>query len=65
VTVDPHVTVGDPAQFRKPLHQCRNARLSFWIVCVEVYEHTDAPHSFRLLRPHRERPRRRRAAEEQ
>jgi hypothetical protein len=36
----------------------------FWIVCGEVHERADAPHTLALLRPRRERPRRRCAAEQ-
>jgi hypothetical protein len=35
-----------------------------WIVRRKGYEHANAPHTLRLLRPRRERPRGRRAAEE-
>src|SRR5262249_56331399 len=37
--------------------------LSFRIVCREGHQHADAPHALALLRPRRERPRHRRAAE--
>ena len=37
---------------------------SFRIVCGQVHKHTDAPHPLGLLRPRRERPRGRPAAEQ-
>jgi hypothetical protein len=61
--VDPHVSAIGPAQVRKVLREHRDAMLPLRIVFVERHEHSDAPHSVALLRPCRERPRRR-AAEE-
>jgi hypothetical protein len=48
----------------QPLQECPNAGLPFSIARGEVHEDTNAPHSVRLLRPHRERPRGCRAAEQ-
>src|SRR5262249_11434407 len=46
-----------------PLMESREARLSFRIIGRQIHEHADAPHAI-VLRPGRERPRRRRAAEQ-
>jgi hypothetical protein len=43
--------------------QCRGLLLSFRIAGRAAHQHADAPHPLALLRAHRERPRRRRAAE--
>src|SRR6516165_8266411 len=59
--VDLHVAAVGPAQFLQPLHERRQACLSFRIVCGEGHEHADTPHPLALLRAHRERPRRRAA----
>ena len=48
----------------KLLLERREASLKFRIVRRCWQEHADAPHPVRLLRPRRERPRRRRAAEQ-
>src|SRR5262249_19767041 len=50
----------DPAQWRELLQECRHAGLKLWIVRGARHQHPDAPHSL-LLRPRRERPRRRAA----
>jgi hypothetical protein len=52
--IDLHVTAVNPAQLLQFLSECREAVLSFLIVCVQVHEHADTPHSARLLRPSRE-----------
>src|SRR5262249_12274733 len=44
--------------------ECCDAGLSFRIVHSYVHKHADPPHAFVLLRPRRERPRGRRAAEQ-
>src|SRR5262249_27900611 len=41
-----------------------DASLSFRIVCGRAHEHANAAHPLALLRPRRERPRRRRAAQQ-
>ena len=54
----------DPAQFLQPLQERRDAGLRFRIVRSRVHQHADAPHPLGLLRARRQRPRRRRAAEQ-
>ena len=61
--VHPHVAAIGPTQVRKRLRERREARLPHGIVFVARHEHADAPHAVALLRPRRERPNRRRAAE--
>ncbi len=53
-----------PAQLLQPLQERRDAGLTFRIVRGAGHEHADAPHPLALLRARRERPRRRRAAEQ-
>ena len=53
-----------PAQLLQPLQERRDAGLRFRIVRGCGHEHADAPHPLGLLRARRERPRRRRAAEQ-
>ena len=62
--LDPHVAAIGPAQLLQPLQERRVASLPFRIVRGQIHEYTDAPHSLGLLRPRRERPRCRRAAEQ-
>src|SRR5262249_40273581 len=62
--IDPQVASNRPARFRKPLQERQQARLRFRIVRTAVHEHPDAPHAAGLLRPRRERPRGRCAAEQ-
>ena len=57
--VDPHVAAVGPAQLLQRLQERRDAGLAFRIVRGHVHEHADAPHALGLLRPRRERPRRR------
>jgi hypothetical protein len=57
--VDPHVAAIGPTQARKRLSERRDERLRHRIVFVVWHEHADAPHPVALLRPRRERPRRR------
>jgi hypothetical protein len=45
------------------LPERRNARLSFRIVRGQIHQNADPPRPLALLRPRRERPRGRRAAE--
>src|SRR5262249_58409312 len=59
--VDPHVAAIGPTQASKRLRERRDARLDVRIVFVEPHEHADAPYAVALLRPRRERPRRRAA----
>src|SRR5262249_23752228 len=51
-----------PSASFKAMPEHRSARLRFWLILFEVHEHADAPHVL-LLRPRRERPRGRRAAD--
>ena len=62
--VDPHVAADRSSPFLQPLQERPEAGLRFRIVRGQVHEHADAPHPLGLLRPRRERPRRRRAAEQ-
>src|SRR5262245_3210862 len=61
--VDPQIAADAPAEIRQPLRERCDARRRFRIVRGEVHEQADAPNAFALLRPRRERPRCRRAAE--
>ena len=61
---DPHVAADAPAQLLQPLRERGDADGSFRIVGSHAHQHADAPHPLALLRPRRERPRRRRAAEQ-
>src|SRR5262249_37067626 len=54
----------EPAQFLETLQERSMANLSLGIILGEIREHADAPHPLALLRDRRERPRRRRAAEQ-
>jgi hypothetical protein len=62
--VELHIAADGPAQERERLLERPDPGLKFLIVLNCRQEHPDAPHPFRLLRPCRERPRGRRAAEE-
>ena len=62
--VDPHVAADGPAQLLQPLQERPDAGLKFRIVRGRGQEYADAPHPLGLLRARRERPRRRRAAEQ-
>src|SRR5262245_35096686 len=61
--VDPHVVADSPAQLLQPLMESCEARLSFSIIGDGIHEYADPPHP-RLLRPCREWPRGRSAAEQ-
>ena len=61
--VNLQITANGPTQWRQPLQQCTHARLISEIICRCGQENADAPHPLRPLRPCRERPRGRRAAE--
>jgi hypothetical protein len=45
------------------LAERRDAGLCFWVALGKRHQYADPPHPFRLLRPRRERPGCRRAAE--
>ena len=64
--VDLHVAALAPAQLLQRLRKNPEAGLHVCIVGVHARarDHADAPHRSGLLRPRRERPRRRRAAEQ-
>src|SRR6516225_8779984 len=57
--VHAHVAAIDPTQARKRLSERREARLHLRIVFGVGQERPDPPHAVALLRPHRQRPRRR------
>jgi hypothetical protein len=57
--VDLHVAADDPARLRKPLLECADEGLKFYIVRHSRQKHADLPHSLALLRPCHHRPRRR------
>src|SRR5262249_5506510 len=62
--VDIDVAADCPARLLQTLQKCGDAALPLRIVRGQVHEHADAPHTLaRLLRTHRERPRRRAADE--
>jgi hypothetical protein len=61
--VNAHVAADGPAEFGEPLRKRPDAGRCLRIVCGHTHEHADAPHPLGLLRPRRERPRSRRAAE--
>jgi hypothetical protein len=63
-SVDPQVAAVAPAQLLQGLCERREAGLSFRVFRGPIREHADAPHLLALLRTRRERPRRRRAAEQ-
>src|SRR5207342_2819390 len=62
--IDPHISVGDPAQFLQPLRERGDAGRCLRIVEGRTYQHPDAPHPLTLLRPRHHRPSRRRATEQ-
>src|SRR5262249_2193303 len=51
-------------QFFEPLHKRLDPALCFQIILGVPHQHADTPHPLALLRARRERPRRRRAAEQ-
>src|SRR5262245_6756653 len=59
--VDAHVAAVGPAQFLQPLHERREAGLTFRIARGQRMEHAYAPYPLALLRARRERPSRRAA----
>jgi hypothetical protein len=61
---DPHVTADGPAKFRQPLRERSDVFQSSRVTFDHAQEHTDTPDPLALLRPRRERPRDRRAAEQ-
>src|SRR5262245_41549296 len=59
--VDAHVPAVGPAKFLQPLHERREAGLTFRIARGQRMEHAYAPYPLALLRARRERPSRRAA----
>jgi hypothetical protein len=59
--VHSHVAAIGPTQARKRLRERGDPSLIYGIVFVAHHEHADAPRVVALLRPRRERPRRRAA----
>ena len=59
--VHPQVAAIGPTQLRKPLREPGEPTLSHRIVFIARHQHADPPHAVALLRPRRERPRRRAA----
>ena len=59
--LDPNVAPDDPSQLLQTLTKGCQASLPFRIVRGPRAEHPDAPHALALLRPRRQRPRRRAA----
>src|SRR5262245_30346766 len=59
--VDLHIASYRPPQRLQALQECPETDLSHCIVSGAGHQHADAPHPHALLRPRRERPRRRAA----
>src|SRR5262249_6418412 len=62
--IDLHIVAVSPARLLQPLDKGHDARLSFRIVRGQIHQHANATHPLALLRPRRERPGCRRAAEQ-
>ena len=62
--LDPRVAADAPAQQRQPLQERPDANLEFRIIRSSRQKYPDAARGLALLRARRERPRRRRAAEQ-
>src|SRR5260370_10698235 len=60
----PEVATVGPTTFCKALHELGKLGLSFGVVFFHAHQHADAPHPLALLRPRRERPRRRPTAQQ-
>ena len=61
--IKPQVAADSPAQLLQSLLERRHVKLRFLIVGRQVHQRADAPHALALLRARRQRPRRRRTAE--
>src|SRR5262245_42484810 len=59
-----HIATVGPAELLQSLQECRVAGLTVRVIYGRGMEHADASHPLALLRPRRERPCRRRAAEQ-
>jgi hypothetical protein len=64
MVLDPDITAVDPSQFFKRLAERCVASARLWIIRERVGEINEPRYATRLLRARRERPRRRRTAEE-
>ena len=62
--MSPHIAATSPTQLLQRLLERRDSGLAFSIIRSPVHKHANPPHTLRLLRARRERPRGRRAAEE-
>src|SRR5207253_2265616 len=62
--IDVNVAALLPAQLLQPLAEGCYACVAFRVILAKTAQHTDASHTISLLGPRRERPRRRRAAEQ-
>jgi hypothetical protein len=62
--IDAKVAAVGPAQLLQALHEDEHERLFVGIGGGERHQHADAAHALTLLRPRRERPCHRRAAEQ-
>ena len=62
-SVDPDVAAFRPPGLQQPLPECGGKGLSFLVALDMHHQQPDPPHALSQLRPRRERPRRRRAAE--
>src|SRR6516162_1496010 len=62
-SVDPDVEALRPPGLQQPLPECGGKGLSFLVALDMHHQQPDPPHALALLRPRRERPRSRRAAE--
>src|SRR5215468_5331178 len=59
--LQPYIAAVGPTQFLQSLQKCSDPSKRFRIVRGRGHQHTDAPNALGLLRPRRERPRRRAA----
>ena len=62
--LDLNVAVFHPSEGRKPFSKGSHTGLHLWVALSEPVQERHAPHAVGLLRSRRERPRRRRAAEQ-
>jgi hypothetical protein len=63
--IDKHIAAFKPTKSLESLPKSYQTRLCFWIMLGQSYQYAEPLHSVGLLRPRRERPRRRRAADAQ
>src|SRR5262245_54791351 len=61
---DQDVVAGRPSELPEPLPEILKVTLRVRVVLGNPQQYRDPPHPLRLLRAHRKRPRRRRAAEQ-